>query len=153
MMNLLKVYGHRWGLAITVVLLLSGCPNDRPWVEVKGERFHVAIAADDESRSRGLMFVDELPRDEGMLFIFRQMAPRAFWMKNTRIPLDIIYLDSNLKVVSIIKNAKPCKTPRCPSYPSQRPAQYVLELNAGMSDQLGLVVGDSIVVGALDHIN
>ena len=139
----------RWPGVVVAILLLTGCPDDTPWVEVKGQRFNVEIAADDQSRARGLMFVDALPEDEGMFFIFRRMQPRAFWMKNTRIPLDIIYLDQNLEVVSIIKNAKPCKTPRCPSYPSGRPAQYVLELNGGMSDQLGLVEGDSIVVGNL----
>ena len=139
----------RWSGVLVAIFLLTGCPDDTPWVEVKGQRFNVEIAADDQSRARGLMFVDDLPEDEGMLFIFRRMQPRAFWMKNTRIPLDIIYLDQNLKVVSIIKNAKPCKTPRCPSYPSGQPAQYVLELNGGMSDQLGLVEGDSIVVGNL----
>lgn len=139
----------RWSGVLVAIFLLTGCPDDTPWVEVKGQRFNVEIAADDQSRARGLMFVDDLPEDEGMLFIFRRMQPRAFWMKNTRIPLDIIYLDQNLKVVSITKNAKPCKTPRCPSYPSGQPAQYVLELNGGMSDQLGLVEGDSIVVGNL----
>ena len=137
----------RWPAALLLVLVLVACPNDKAWVEVKGERFSVAIADDDASRARGLMFVDKLPENEGMLFIFRREAPRAFWMKNTRIALDIIYLDADWTVVDIIESAKPCRRPRCPSYPSRRPAQYVLELNGGMSEQLGLVVGDAITVG------
>ncbi len=136
------------GCCVAFVLVpLAGCPSDSAWVEVKGERFDVAIADDDASRARGLMFVDDLPEDEGMLFIFRREAPRAFWMKNTRIPLDIIYLDSTWTVVDVIEDAKPCRRPRCPSYPSRRPAQYVLELNGGMSERLGLEVGDTISVG------
>lgn len=140
-------------LALLALMVLTGCPNDQAWVEVQGQRFKVAIADDDPSRTRGLMFVDQLPKDEGMLFIFRSEAPRAFWMKNTRIVLDIIYLDKNLAVVDIIKNAKPCRSARCPSYPSQKPAQYVLELNGGLSDELGLNIGDVITVGniTLNH--
>jgi len=136
---------------LILTMLLVGCPSDEPWVEVKGKRFVVAIADDDESRARGLMFVDSLPQDQGMLFLFRREEPRAFWMKNTRIPLDIIYLNKDFTVVDIIKNAKPCRSSRCVSYPSKHPTQYVLELNGGMSDQLGLVVGDAIVVGPLNQ--
>lgn len=140
----------RFLFVLTLIVSVGACASDAPWVEVKGERFTVTIADDDQSRARGLMFVDELPDDQGMLFVFRREAPRAFWMRNTRIPLDIIYLDAEFQVVTIIKNAKPCRTQRCPSYPSVKPAQYVLELNGGMSDQLGLEVGDVITVG---HIN
>ena len=137
--------------ALALMVAVSACADDRPWVEVKGERFKVAIADDDESRARGLMFVDHLPDDEGMLFLFRREGPRAFWMRNTRIPLDIIYLNGQLKVVDIIKNAKPCRSQRCPNYPSAKPAQYVLELNGGKSDELGLRPGDVIIIGQLDH--
>ncbi|HEY7906616.1 MAG TPA: DUF192 domain-containing protein [Wenzhouxiangella sp.] len=140
----------RFLFVLTLIVSVGACASDAPWVEVKGERFKVTIADDDQSRARGLMFVDELPDDQGMLFVFRREAPRAFWMRNTRIPLDIIYLDAEFQVVTIIKNAKPCRTQRCPSYPSVKPAQYVLELNGGMSDQLGLEVGDAITVG---HLN
>jgi len=141
----------KWLFAVALMVTLSACADDRPWVEVKGERFKVAIADDDESRARGLMFVDHLPDDEGMLFLFRREAPRAFWMRNTRIPLDIIYLNRQLEVVDIIKNAKPCRSQRCPNYPSAKPAQYVLELNGGKSDQLGLRLGDVITIGQLNR--
>ncbi len=141
---------YRFLLLLALIVSVSACANDAPWVEVKGERFEVTIADDDQSRARGLMFVDELPADQGMFFVFRREAPRAFWMRNTRIALDIIYLNAELEVVDIIKNAKPCRSQRCPSYPSARPAQYVLELNGGMSDRLGLNTGDTINVGNIE---
>lgn len=140
----------RFLFALTLIVSVGACASDAPWVEVKGERFKVMIADDDQSRARGLMFVDELPDDQGMLFVFRREAPRAFWMRNTRIPLDIIYLDAELQVVTIIKSAKPCRTQRCPSYSSASPAQYVLELNGGMSDRLGLEIGDVVAVGNIN---
>lgn len=141
----------KWCVTLALVVTVSACADDRPWVEVKGERYKVTVADDHQSRARGLMFVDHLPEDEGMWFVFRQEAPRAFWMRNTRIPLDIIYLNGQLEVVDIIKNAKPCRSQRCPTYPSARPAQHVLELNAGHSDRLGLNIGDVIIVSFLNH--
>lgn len=144
-----QTFPYKFLTALMVVLLLTGCPDEGAWVEAKGQRFYVAIADDDASRARGLMFVDELPKNEGMFFVFRREEPRAFWMKNTRIPLDIIYLNQDLVVVDIIEQAKPCRSARCPSYPSARPAQYVLELNGGMAQEIGLGVGDLVVVGNL----
>lgn len=138
-----------WLMLILVCLMVTACQAETPWVEVHGQRFTVEIADDDASRARGLMFRDHLPADHGMLFIWRQEAPRAFWMRNTRIPLDIIYLNRDFVVVDIAHNARPCRTPPCPSYPSARPAQYVLEINGGLSAELGLTIGDTIHVGAL----
>ncbi|MFW5815586.1 MAG: DUF192 domain-containing protein [Wenzhouxiangella sp.] len=137
-------------LALCALLLLSACQADQPWVEVNGERFWVEVAADDSSRAMGLMFRDELADDRGMFFLFRREAPRSFWMMNTRIPLDIIYLDRELRVVSIVANARPCRRSPCPSYPSRGPAQFVLELNAGRAAALGLEPGDQLVVGRID---
>src|SRR5690606_5996567 len=76
-------------LLVLGTIAVSGCSAQGPaWVEVKGQRFEVEIAADDASRARGLMFRDSLEAGHGMLFIFEQEQPLAFWMKNTRIPLD-----------------------------------------------------------------
>ncbi|GAB4198073.1 MAG: DUF192 domain-containing protein [Wenzhouxiangellaceae bacterium] len=134
-------------LSITLLLslLLSSCEASGPAVEVNGQRYQVEIAADDNSRIQGLMFREEMPLDHGMLFIFHNEQPRSFWMKNTWIPLDIIYIDSERKVVSVIENARPCRTTRCPGYPSTGPAQYVLELNAGQADELHLAAGDELL--------
>ena len=63
-------------------------------------------------------------------------------MKNTRIPLDIFYFDQELKLVSVSENTQPCRTQRCPNYPSTGPAKYVLELNAGKAAELGVQAGD-----------
>jgi uncharacterized protein len=112
-------------------------------VELGGQTFTVEVAADDYSRMRGLMFRDTLAQDHGMLFVFDSEQPLAFWMKNTRIALDILYFDEGLRLVSIAANTPPCTTPFCPSYPSGRPARYVLELNAGIADGLALEPGAS----------
>lgn len=138
----------------TAMLFLAGCNAGEPYVVVEGERFVVEIAAADATRAQGLMFRDELGADRGMLFIFPDERPRSFWMKNTRIPLDIIYLDRTLEVVSISANTPPCRsrTGRCPSYPSEGPARYVLEINAGLAAELGLEPGDRIEVGNVAQI-
>jgi len=82
-----------------------------------------------------------MENNQAMLFIFPNIQMRSFYMKNTIIPLDIIYLDENKKVVSIQKNAKPMDET---SLPSSAPAKYVLEINGGLSDELNIVEGDSI---------
>lgn len=133
--------------AILVLLLAAGCRADGPWVEVAGTRYHVEIAADDATRARGLMFVDSMPEDRGMLFIWRTAEPRAFWMRNTRIPLDIVYIGADRTIVAWSLDTPPCRTQRCPSYPSVRPAQYVLEVNAGQMEALGARIGDKVVFG------
>ena len=137
-------------IACLALVALAACQAAEPWVEAGGKRFYVEIAADDQTRARGLMFRDHLADDRGMFFIFRREEPRSFWMMNTRIPLDIIYLDRELRVVSIVENARPCRRAPCPSYPSRRPAQFVLEVNAGQAAALGLVPGDQLRVGGID---
>jgi uncharacterized membrane protein (UPF0127 family) len=87
-----------------------------------------------------------MPADEGMIFIFPDEAMRRFWMKNTRIPLDIMYFDKDLKMVSVSANTPPCRVSRCPSYPSAAPAKYVLELNAGVASELGVGPGDRLTL-------
>jgi uncharacterized membrane protein (UPF0127 family) len=113
-----------------------------PYVKLKGERFIVEVVETPEKQALGLMFRDSIPDDHGMLFIFPVEGMRSFWMKNTRIPLDIIYFDAGLKLVSVAEDARPCRTQRCPSYPSEGPAKYVLELNSGKAAELGLEPGD-----------
>lgn len=136
-------------LAASLLLVsLCGCACDGgPWVELRGQRVCVEIADDDQERARGLMFRDSLAADAGMLFLFDEEAPRAFWMMNTRIPLDILYFDDGLRLVSASLRTPPCRsTTRCPSYPSTAPARYVLELNAGRADELGVRLGDVLTL-------
>lgn len=83
-----------------------------------------------------------------MLFIHDRQEPQAYWMKNTKIPLDILYFDSERKLVSQQRDVPPCSLgDRCPPYPSDAPALYVLELNAGEAARLGLETGIALTFG------
>ncbi|HKJ17736.1 MAG TPA: DUF192 domain-containing protein, partial [Xanthomonadales bacterium] len=123
----------------------TSCIAQEPYVRLKGEKFSVEIADTPDKQQLGLMFRESMPRDHGMLFIFPGETMRSFWMKNTKIPLDIIYFDKDLEMVSHSR-AVPCRTRQCPGYPSTGPAMYVLELNAGLAEELGLVAGDQLEV-------
>jgi uncharacterized membrane protein (UPF0127 family) len=131
-------------------LALSGCAmgGSSPWVELGGQRFEVEVADDDAERARGLMFREEMAADHGMLFIHESQEPLAYWMKNTKIPLDILYFDSDRKLVSQRRDTPPCSLgDGCPPYPSNVPARYVLELNAGEAARLGLKDGAELKFG------
>lgn len=132
----------RYLTLLLAVLLCSSCSAGDPYVVLKGERFSIELAETREKQALGLMFRDSLPNDHGMLFIFPVESMQSFWMKNTRIPLDIFYFDEELRLVNVAENARPCRTPRCPGYPSTGPAKYVLELNAGKAAELGAGAGD-----------
>ncbi|MGB5487430.1 MAG: DUF192 domain-containing protein [Lysobacterales bacterium] len=136
----------RFLLCVLMLISCVACASGEPGVELGGKRFTVEIAETQEKQALGLMFRDSMPADEGMIFIFPNEAPRSFWMKNTRIPLDIMYFDKDLKMVSISANTPPCRVKRCPSYPSAGPAMYVLELNAGMASELGVGPGDQLII-------
>lgn len=127
----------------------SGCGNASDhWVELEGQRFQIEVADNDHERSRGLMFRDAMDDDRGMLFIHDEQMSLAYWMKNTRIPLDILYFDNERKLVSQQRDVPPCSLGnRCPPYPSQAPARYVLELNAGQAAKLGLKEGAVLTFG------
>jgi uncharacterized membrane protein (UPF0127 family) len=97
------------------------------------EQFEIEVADNPYESMRGLMDRNSMEDNQAMLFIFKDMRQRSFWMKNTRIPLDIIYIDDQYEVVSIQKNAVP-KSEQ--SLPSEGPAKYVVEVNAGLTDLL-----------------
>ena len=101
----------------------------------------IEIADTEYERETGMMYRPTMKPYRGMLFIFEDEAPRSFYMKNTEIPLDIIFLDAQQKVVNIQKNAKPFNQG---SLPSEGPAKYVLEVNGGLADSWNLSKGDSI---------
>ena len=128
-----------FALALFAASSLSACASARePWVELAGQRYAIEVADDDAERARGLMFRDALPEDRGMLFIHDAEVPQAYWMKNTKIPLDILYFDTGRRLVSQQRDIPPCSLgDACPSYPSNAPARYVLELNAGEALQDG----------------
>lgn len=101
-------------------------------------QLHVEIADDEAERSQGLMNRDHLARAAGMLFVYPSERPVAFWMRNTLIPLDIIFIDARGKVVGLHANAKPLdETP----IPSGVPVRFVLEVNGGLAQRLGITPG------------
>ena len=138
-----------FALILFAACSLSACASARgPWVELAGQRYAVEVADDDAERARGLMFRDAMADDHGMLFIHDRQEPQAYWMKNTRIPLDILYFDRDRRLVSQQRDVPPCSAgDRCPPYPSRAPAQYVLELNAGQAARLGLQDGALLTFG------
>ena len=101
--------------------------------------FDVEVALSKDQQEQGLMFRTSLPEQTGMLFVFKNVRKRSFWMKNTYIPLDIVFLDENGEIVGIHLNAKPESEE---SIESPAPAQYVIELDAGQASALALRVGD-----------
>jgi uncharacterized protein len=131
-------------LLALIALVCSSCAAQEPYVVLNGERFTVELADTQEKQALGLMFRDSMADNHGMLFLFPGEARRSFWMKNTRIPLDIFYFDANLRLVSVAENAQPCRSQRCPAYPSEGPAKFVLELNAGKAAELGVRPGDAL---------
>lgn len=114
-----------------------------PTVTLKdGFVVRVEIAADDEARTQGLMYRDRLRPGTGMLFLFPAEGHYPFWMKNTRIPLDMIWIDSAKRVVHVKHRVPPCKWDPCPSYPPNVNARYVLELAGGVAGEHGIAEGD-----------
>ena len=113
-----------------------------------GTIIHAELADTPQKRAEGLMYREHLGADRGMLFTFSQAQAWVFWMKNTKIPLDILYFDDALKLVSQQRDVPPCSLgDRCPPYPSDAPARYVLELNAGEAARIGLKDGAELKFG------
>jgi len=112
-----------------------------------GAEFRLEIAADDASRARGYMFREHVAEDEGMLFVFDVPERHAFWMRNCKVNLDIIWIDQGLRVVEIAHDQAPCPTEgRCPNIFPMRTASYVLEVAGGTSRREGLGLGDPVTL-------
>jgi uncharacterized membrane protein (UPF0127 family) len=111
-------------------------------VTIKDKPFTLEIADTDAKRERGLMFRESMPADHGMIFVFETADKYAFWMKNTDIPLDIVFLDEKGKVIDF-HTMKPHDETPCPP---KSPALFAIELNAGTVKKLNLAEGDLIVL-------
>lgn len=153
----------KYSIAILALLLVLNCKQDKPTktegqviVSFKKEgllniskadsdaiikTLDIEIADNEYETQTGLMYRTKLDTNQGMLFVFPDVQTRSFYMKNTKIPLDIIYLDEAKTIVSFQKNAKPFDET---ALPSDAPAKYVLEINGGLSDEWQLSVGDRI---------
>jgi len=109
-----------------------------------GARYRVELARTPEEQTQGLMFREALPPSAGMLFLFSEPGIHKFWMKNTMIPLDIIWMDSAGKVVFVSANTPQCRADPCPTYGPDQPASNVLEIAGGMAKKEKVEVGTVI---------
>jgi uncharacterized protein len=152
-------------MLLTLISLFAGCekqrtttsapatsatsrpqPQSLPVIKmiIGNRQFQIEVAKEDEAQHIGLMYRDSMNADHGMIFVFPDEQPRAFWMKNVRFPLDILYLDRDGRVVSI-KQMRPYDVS---DVPSDRPAQYAIELNDGAAAAAGVKIGDVIQIPA-----
>lgn len=112
----------------------------------------VEVASDDATREEGLMYRDHLADDRGMIFLFPQPGEYPFWMKNTLIPLDMIWMDGEHRIVHIASNVQPCRADPCPNYPPNAKASSVLELAAGVAAKHHLADGNVLKFEILDSV-
>ena len=128
-----------------IIIFLTSCQNmETNQICINNTCFEIEIADDNKERSEGLMYRTALEDNKGMLFIFDESYPHSVWMKNTFIPLDIIWINENLNIVWIEKNTPSCDNDPCPSYSSPEKAKYVLEINAGLAEEYGLKIDDKV---------
>jgi uncharacterized protein len=132
-------------LLIAVLITAQGifaAPPTGLHVMISGHRISVEIASTDAAREHGLMKRTHMAAGHGMLFVYADAQTRYFWMKDTLIPLDILFFDAQRRLINVFADTPPCKTDPCPTYASTAPAQYVLELNAGAVKRLGIKPGE-----------
>ncbi len=137
-------------VAVASTARLAAAPGSNDWAVAilpSGAEFSLEIADDPAKRQRGYMFRDEVGPHEGMIFVFDRPGRHTIWMKNCRVPLDIVWLDASFRVVYVAYEQPPCPAdgPCIPIAPPE-PAAYVLELAGGVARGEGLVPGDAIVV-------
>jgi uncharacterized protein len=129
-----------------------GQPQQLPFTlnaKINNKTFKLAVAQTPEEQQMGLMFRTVLPDDEGMLFPFEPPRPVGFWMKNTLIALDMLYIRNEV-IQEIKANVPPCKKDPCPSYPSQVEIDQVMEIRGGLAKELGIKPGDRITLNPID---
>ncbi|QLH06232.1 DUF192 domain-containing protein [Nitrosopumilus ureiphilus] len=105
---------------------------------------NVEIADELQKQINGLMFRQNLDWDSGMLFVYDSEKKRSFWMKNTLISLDMLFIDEDFRIIDIKENVPPCIIESCPNYTSNMPAKYVLEVNGGFTMTNNIEIGDLV---------
>jgi uncharacterized protein len=123
---------------------LSFVPAETSRVCFEKTCFDVEIADTKYKQQRGLMNRESLEKNKGMLFVFEKEEAHKFWMKNTLIPLDMIWIDGNSKIIYIQKNAQPCKIDSCETFGPDENAKYVLEINGGLAEDIELGIGEEM---------
>lgn len=122
----------------------------RDTIKIDDIELTVQVADTDHRRADGLMFQDELPYDEGMLFIFEDSKKRTFWMSNMLFSLDIIWIGSQGNVVHIDNNVPPCDTEACPRYDSGgKDVKYVLEVTAGFVEKFNITENSKLDINSI----
>lgn len=135
-------------LIILLTAFLGGCGEDSPAgmpvvkMKIGNQTFNLEVARTEAQQEKGLMKRDSMEADHGMIFVFGEQVVRSFWMKNTRFPLDILFLDSGGKIVSIHQMRAYDET----NTSSDLPAQYAIELNKGAAAASGVKVGDVLQI-------
>jgi hypothetical protein len=136
-----------FAILLAFILIIPACMQKQPTLVIHSatvdHQVKVEVVTKPADQAQGLMYRRSLGKDSGMLFIFQREEPQSFWMKNTLIPLDMIFISRNLVIVDIT-TMKPCTADPCPSYTSRQPAQYVLEVNAGYCRSHTIAIGDRI---------
>lgn len=120
------------------------------FVKKKGAKVFLDVALTQEQKNKGLMNKKDLPENKGMVFIFRPKEKVTFWMKDTLIPLDMVFIDRG-KIVKIIKNTIPNQTSTL--YPSEFPVTEVIEVNGGYTNKYLISVGDRVIFKNIPEID
>jgi uncharacterized membrane protein (UPF0127 family) len=132
---------------LAISILLKGGTASERFVRIyfpDGRSVRAELAVTPEERAQGLMFRQKIEFDQGMLFVFDREGIYSFWMKNMVIPLDLIWLDKEKRIVHVERNVPPCEGEPCPTYTSKVPALYVLELEAGSFEKRELEMFDRL---------
>ena len=122
----------------------QGSTSSYKQVALKGTTLLVEVADTNQKRALGLMYRENLAKNSGMLFIFKDEGIHSFWMKNTLLPLDILWISKQGKIVHIEENVPTCDSLICPSYTPDEDSLYALELNAGWVGANDVTVGDKV---------
>jgi uncharacterized protein len=153
-----------WGTVAIIFALLFGCAANQgcreraslpPAVVFEGHngkatRVSVEVVSNDEDRARGLMFRRKLGPEAGMLFVYQFEDNHAFWMKNTYIPLDMIFIGANMRVVGLASNTQPMSLKRIQV---EMPSMYILEVNAGFAKTHGIEEGTLVRLDGIETGN
>lgn len=138
----------RYSFLIIALAGIVSCQSKANTIQIGDHVFHVDFAATQEQKTKGLMFVETIPDDYGMVFLYDKPAIQKFWMRNTLIPLDMLFFDRNGRLAHIEHNARPHDlTPRGPDIP----VCSVVEINGGQAEKRGIDLGDVLIAKELQE--
>ncbi len=139
---------------MSFILVLAGCGSEQTSKNEALARIHLPDGFEVRAellntpvqQQIGMMYRTKLGHDEGMLFVYQQPQAMPFWMHNVNLPLDIVFIGSNHKVVELVENAAPClgESGKCPTYGGRVAARFVLEINGGDAAKHGVVLGSAV---------